>query len=448
MIRFFVQLHQNEKGSISIASVFSFIFLTMVLGLVINIGRHADRKIKLQNAADAVTFSGSGVMARSMNTLAFTNRLLCDVFAVTAYLREARDRNAEQLYPPILDAWDEMASDFQNAPLDKFEALANGIPGKTPTERNLIQVFSEQNAAISEQLLPVVEQILADDMIPEFQRALVDATPRLANLAANEIANRHGPSNRGLNNHEMKGLMWQTDGEPFEGQTSTGLSQLPVHDPIFDQTEDRQKYFDRAVRQRKNTAEIYLGILNNSMFRRVDGSICRYGENGVAKMSQFGNLWRGFTRGYLKELLEEEYPQSNLLFQIRIADFSNGDKEALTRDYMFVGTAYWKQMPERMPGLFKNPMDADSVAFAQAQMFIMRPRMMEDLWESEPEYRYKGFGTSAARDLMNQNWDVKLVPANAYRNHEIIQSNPHGFDIQTPQFGDLTIEDLRHLITH
>ena len=196
--RFGRRLHNDQSGSISIATVFAFIFLTMVLGMIMNIGRHADRKIKIQNAADAATLTGGTLVARSMNTLAFTNHLLCDVFALTAYLREARDRNAESMTPEILQRWNKMAREFADAPHKKFSDLAQGIPSKTPLEADLIQAFSDQNAAVSENLLPVMEQILEYEMIPEFQRALVLATPSLATQAANEIASRHGPVERGL----------------------------------------------------------------------------------------------------------------------------------------------------------------------------------------------------------------------------------------------------------
>lgn len=88
-------LHRNQQGTISILSVFAVMLLTMLLGMVMNVGRHVDGKLRMQNAADAAAYSGGVVIARGMNTLAFTNHLLCDVFAVTAFLREARDRNAE-----------------------------------------------------------------------------------------------------------------------------------------------------------------------------------------------------------------------------------------------------------------------------------------------------------------------------------------------------------------
>lgn len=447
--RWVQQVHQDQTGSISIASVFSFIFLTMVLGMVINIGRHADRKIKIQNAADSTTFTGGVVVARSMNTLAFTNHLLCDVFGLTAYLREARDRNAESLVDPILKQWDGMAPEFADAPLSKFSQLAGGIPRKTPLERQLITVFSDQNAAISEQLLPVMESILEEEMIPEFQRALVAATPQLANEAANEIASRHGPVNSGLNAADaMMGLMWRTDGMPFGSATQTGLPQMPVSDPLYDITQYRSTYFQNGVRQREYASQRYLSILNRRMLIDFDARICGDGRNGVAKMSQFSNLWRGFTRGYLKQLLEVEHPFRNIPYQLRIDPLMVTDRnQYLENDYMFVGAVYWKPMEERMPGLFSNPLNADSMAIAQCHLFLPRPRLIKDLWLPPDRWIHRRW-VPTHRDLMNQNWTIQLVPATSESMPSIVQTIPPDSDITTPNLGGLSVDDFRRLNTH
>src|SRR5262249_12417399 len=100
------RLHCDESGSISVATVFALLFLTMVGERVIKGEGQVDNKVKLQPAADASTYSGGVVLARSMNTLAFTNHMLCEVFALTAILREARDRHSDPLVSEVLAAWD------------------------------------------------------------------------------------------------------------------------------------------------------------------------------------------------------------------------------------------------------------------------------------------------------------------------------------------------------
>ena len=107
----------------------------MLLGMVMNVGRHVDGKIRMQNAADAAAYSGGVVLARGMNTLAFTNHLLCDVFAVTAFLREARDRNSASYVPGILAAWKKVAGVFPGSRFPKFAALGSAIQQKVPLEQ-------------------------------------------------------------------------------------------------------------------------------------------------------------------------------------------------------------------------------------------------------------------------------------------------------------------------
>src|SRR5262245_19563357 len=100
------RLNKSRRGAITLATVFAVLFLAILLGMVINVGRQLDGKVKLQTAADSATQSGGLALARGMNTLAFTNHLLCETFALTAFFREARDRHSEQLTPEILAAWD------------------------------------------------------------------------------------------------------------------------------------------------------------------------------------------------------------------------------------------------------------------------------------------------------------------------------------------------------
>ena len=131
-------MHADERGSMSIVSVFAVLFLAMLLGMVMNVGRHVDGKLRMQNAADAAAYSGGVVLARGMNTLAFTNNLLCDVFAVTAFLREARDQNSASYTPKILAAWSKVAPVFSSSGFPKFTALGSAIQQKVPLEQQMV----------------------------------------------------------------------------------------------------------------------------------------------------------------------------------------------------------------------------------------------------------------------------------------------------------------------
>ena len=473
-------LHRDQRGSISIATVFAFLFLTMLMGLVINTGLHVDRKVKIQNAADSATYSGSTIVARSMNTLTFTNFLLCDVFALTAFLREARDRNAEDLSGPILDKWDETAQVFAQAPVPKFAQLTQGIPGKTALERQLLEAMGEYHAAVAEQLLPVCEEILATEMIPEFQRALAETTPQLANLAANEIAGRHGPAGRGVGaERPMNALMWRTDAMPFGMATSDGLYQIPVADPVNDTTEFQPQYMDSAQTERWRYSFNFLRTSNRIMLLPLEARLRQQRNdkfvpaekyyqgwgyhNGAAKLSQFATMWRGFTEANLRKLLRDEYPDSNLPFVIR-----QGGSEALEKDFMFVGVAYWSPMTDIMPGLFGGSANADQIGFAQAQLFIPRNRTVQyldfiniDRNRSSPstgvyyfntfqprQAEFRSTGYPSNRDLWNQTWSTQLVPATTAGLTEILQTSPPEFDYQVPDLGGITVDEFRLLNTH
>lgn len=438
--RFLNRLHRDQRGSISIVSVFAVIFFAMVLGMVMNMGRRADRKIKMQNGVDAAAYSGGVVIARSMNTLVFTNRLLCDVFALTAYLREARDRNSQTLSDEILEAWDQVAGDFSSAPLTKFSNLTLAIPQKTRLERQLISVFSDQNAAVSEQLLPVMENILAFEVIPEFQRTLAASAPRLANLAANEIAQRHGPQSSGLSGEQsMAALMWRTDAQPFDSEAEENFSTLPVADPVFDTTMFQPQYFRAARAQRSSISNRYLTALNSRMLPEVTSR---------ANLSQFARLWRGITCGYLNDLLDE-YPDSNLLFQLRESDLRQiARNEYIEQEYLFVGVGYWQSMPERLPGLFRNPMDADDITFAQIRLFVPRNRLIFRDDRLPNEVRIFRQRHSQARNLLNQHWTVQLVPATSSSIPFILETTPPNIEITVPSLGGISVEEFRRLNTH
>ena len=203
-------LHQDQEGTISIVTVFTVLLLTMILGMVMNVGREVDGKIRLQNAADAAAYSGGVVIARGMNTLAFTNHLLCEICGMVGYMREACDRNAEKYVPSILAAWDRMAPDFTNSKYPKLRALATAIPQKTPLEQDLVSAFGDWGEALSEEMLPFLEAVLEEELIPQYQRAVVDTYPVIAQAAAKEAAQRNSGRDRGRG--EILGVLWRTSG--------------------------------------------------------------------------------------------------------------------------------------------------------------------------------------------------------------------------------------------
>ncbi|MGO9112189.1 MAG: Tad domain-containing protein [Thermoguttaceae bacterium] len=474
---FISRIHRDERGSISIVSVFAVMFLAMLLGMVMNVGRHVDGKLRMQNAADSAAYSGGVVLARGMNTLAFTNNLLCDVFAVTAFLREARDQNSASYTPQILAAWKQVAPVFSSSGFPKFAALGSAIQQKVPLEQQMVDSYSAWAKSVSDQVLPLMEEILSQELIPKYQRAVVVAFPDIAQSAARETAARNGePDHR---RGPMFGVLWRTDGQPAGGAAESSYTpddrSLPVVDPELDSLPNQDQYVQTAVEQRSKLAHLYLNEWNAQMLRGFDQ---------FAKMSQFAGLWRSFTCGYLEKLLNVEYPHTNLPMVIREDPLQTANSNTtLQKHYTYISVVYWKKLPEMLPGLFKNPLDADAQAFAEVHLFVPRRRLG---WVRGPgesssnplggvpgeiafapmDASDSGGGGSGAThwfvgrvggptnwNLLNQSWNCQLAPVTQPALATILQSNPDlpGFSsggYKVPNLGGLSSEDLQQINTH
>lgn len=433
-------LHRNQQGTISIMSVFSLLMFTMLLIMISNVATHVDDKMRMQNGVDAAAYSGGAVLARGMNTLAFSNHLLTDVFALTAFLREGRDRNAESMTADVFDEWSRTAAVLQGSDFEKFTELGQTLDNQILLEQELVAAFGDLTARSSEYALPVFEYILSGDesgsmgplggapvspggsaggLIPRFQETVVMTTALLAQQATGEVAYRHGLRQRDLDRlpnppsddsrGPQAGVLWRTSVEPVgvADETDPYVRTLPVvnpdpYGPDFAAVAPAEfdLYFNEAVEQRRQLSKHYLEEWTRDKLRLF---------NREAGLSQFNNLWRILTCAALHRLLTEEYPDTNLPFQLRRLDertieqaiqqveWSNGlsrrremdvrplitllqnefDLRAyLDRDFHFVATCYRTHSPERGPGMFRNPLapTADAMTYAQVRLFLPRPR--------------------------------------------------------------------------
>ena len=493
------RLHRDERGTISIVTVFTLLMFTMLLVMIVNVATHLDDKIKMQNAADAAGYSGGVVLARGMNGIAFTNHLLCDVFAMTAFLREGRDRNAERLTPEILDEWKRTGETFETADFEKFRDLGRAILDKVPKERGLVGAFGNLSEAAATYALPVFESILRDGLISSFQRNLVRTVPGLAQQATREIAYRHGLTRSELEQlqpggiggedvGEQTGLLWRMTpvGVPNDDDPLTRT--LPAVDPDpaqsdYQTLQDPQPYLETALTQRRELAKHYLERWTSDKLRIFDRD---------AEMSQFSNLWRIFTCAHLDKLLTEEYPLTNLPMVMRLTEDGTdvetmrqtGQQQAvnqhLEQTYQFLAVMYRRHISETGPGVFRNPLarEADSLAFAQVSLFVPRARRyLAGPGRADPDLNLGGtFGFDSGLelpaepaapsspgeerwvrenwpshwDLLNQNWTVKLVPATAPSIPGILQSHPglESMDFRPPNLGGVTIQDINRVNTH
>jgi hypothetical protein len=488
-------LHGDEQGVIGVLSVFAVLALTLLLGMVMNVGRSVDAKVRLQNTADGAALSGGVVIARGMNLLAFTNHMLFDVFALTAYCREARDEHAEKYVPEILAAWDGLARVFARATdFPKFPRLGRAIPQKTPVEREYVRAFCEWAAAASEKTLPVLEDVLREEMIPKFQRAVVETYPGIAQEAAMRIAQRDGSTSHSYG--QILGVLWRPDVSLVGQNEDPASPSLPAVDPTHDTA-----YRAKAQQQRRHYAMQYLGTgfahgtkYSPTWRSHYPGSWTVeefWLFDNAAKMCQFGNLFRCFACGQLNKLLDEEYPETNLPHMIRVSN-DPGDaplpfmvpekdnNDYLARYFTFLGAAYRQKLPQMSPTKFINPMSSDAVAYAEIRVFVPNPRLqwcdsmgrtisvsvpgMGDMPTPPPEDAIdlpgdetKGkFFIGRRRvpwwNLLNQNWTVQLVPTTQPRLAEILQTPPMLDSAQQqfslPDLGGLNSADIERISPH
>lgn len=463
----FRHIHDNQDGSISIIAVFAVMLFTMLLGMVINVGRQVDGKIRLQNAADAGTYSGGIMLVRGINTLAFTNHLLCEILATTAFLREAGQHNAESYVPSILAAWEKEGPVLAESGFPKFQTLGPAIIRKVPLEQELVRSYSAWAAAASERILPLLEEILAEEMIPQYQRAVVAAFPDIAQAAAMEVTNRDSEPERGRG--RMLGAMWRGSGQLVGGTREKTDPTLPVVDPESGTSPAASTYADQARQERKEYATHYLDLWNNKTLIIFDRE---------AKMSQFSALWRSFTCGQLHKLLYEEYFDKNLPMVIRtkVEDVHDGNAY-LDQNFTFVGIAYWKELPEILPGLFKNPLAHDAVAYAQVRVFVPRARI--EWWRPSPDpveiggvpgefphlpvesasdadegtWKIRRQPSPQQWDLWNQHWTCQLTPTTVPTLTSILRTQPQlvdfsGTNFALPDLGNISTEDIGKISPH
>ena len=516
--RLMARVHRDERGTISILTVFALFMFTILLVKVVNVGRHLDDKLRRQNAADAAAYSGGVVMARAMNTLAFTNHLEAEVFALTAYMQTAQMLNEERedehmvqsFTPEILKKWAEIGKIFEEAGgksgYQKFTDLGRAIQEKVPLERDVVKAFTEMSVRHSELTLPVLEYILhagegGDDgsggagaggafggavnvpdggFIPRFQRAVIRSTPVIADIAANEIARRHGQPGENLrrNRTPMMAHLWRTDvycllnGNEDEPLTRT----IPAIDPSPTGTDGPPDptYFVTATKQRKAMAERYLEMWikdwQGPYFSYAGGGRSRGNRPGrsTAKMSNYINLWRTFACGHLRVLLEVKYPETNLPHVIRKPSLSLSPNVSLERDYRYVSVTYWQHIDEMFPGLFKNRLGRepgyDPQTFAQSAIFIQRNRHRCCPWAWPyrvqirnaagqlvwvTRWRNNREGLPQGWDLLNQNWTTKLVPASNRNMGQILQQKPpRNQNFRSPRFNGIQPGDIRTISKH
>ncbi len=79
-------LHAEEEGMLSLASLFVVLAFLVLIGLMANVGLTTSRKLETQNAADSVAYSGAVEMARGMNSVTAVNHLIGELMAMVVLI--------------------------------------------------------------------------------------------------------------------------------------------------------------------------------------------------------------------------------------------------------------------------------------------------------------------------------------------------------------------------
>lgn len=352
------KLHGDQRGAISVLSVFAIFLFTILLVLIVNVGRQIDDKLRMQNAADAAAYSGASVIARGMNAIAFANHLECETFALVAFMREGRDRKSERFIPEILAAWqtvgDKFASGTGAANSQKFKLMGEAILRKIPIEQQMVNSFSTMAFHQSRLTLPLFEYILAGPdfessldipdrsfeggFLPRFQRAVLQTIPQIAAVATDEIVQRYGTRTRSQHrSQDLRGLLWATNATVVgtRDELFAPTRTLPVIDPSRYANDIAQvgessppdcpecfscsECISRKIRHDRahQYLEDWIRHWMSPYFEYPDNGTPDYGSTS-AKMSNYINFWRIYTCANLNALLDE-YPHTNLPFVLRDA---------------------------------------------------------------------------------------------------------------------------------
>jgi hypothetical protein len=398
----------------SVMSLVAVLSFTMLLVMLTNIVRHIDDKVRMQNAADAAAFSGGVVLARAMNSIAFANQLQSETIALTAVCRALGDRgsnNARRLLP-----------------------LLQFVLG-TADQKN---------------------RVPSDRLLPNYQRAVVQLMPTMAQDATNEIALRHGllkgrmtagrgplrfnPSQGAGSRGPQWGVLWRTSAVAVgrENQSDPMTRALPVIDPNNDGTDaltltNMESWRQKAIGRRLQAATQSL----NNWMAQFPQVFNRQNQAAIKK-----------ARDELTRLLTVEYAGSNLPFVLR------SDGSSSLADYAFIGVAYRTFDREHGPKLFRNPLAAysDAQAFAQVRIFLPRPRYRCCPWviatDAGPVNNTDPWPLDW--DSFNQTWTAKLCPADAATALRILQTPPPApaNGMRPLQFNTLQPADFDRVNTH
>jgi hypothetical protein len=122
------RLHEEEAGMVTIVSIVVILLFLLLANLVWNIGWTTTTKMKVQNGADAASYSSALWMARGLNAVTATNHLMGEMQAfvvIHSALGEKHPKRKEHTSPPLSNASFPKSIGDAADQVDRFQGAKN-----------------------------------------------------------------------------------------------------------------------------------------------------------------------------------------------------------------------------------------------------------------------------------------------------------------------------------
>lgn len=171
----------DESGASALFAVVSLMFLVVVIAYVHNVGMTVNRKIRLQNAADAAAFSGAVVEANSLSAIAWLNS--CQTY-IYARMQEA----ILEMMPLATAAG---TSQWGRHVYEKFKNKPVTLLSKSPLNTNITEERTE--------IPPELQEGLKD-----FESQSGSANEERVRETAEKLEQLHGDMEKNVNEKSVK----------------------------------------------------------------------------------------------------------------------------------------------------------------------------------------------------------------------------------------------------
>ncbi|MFO1019422.1 MAG: Tad domain-containing protein [Planctomycetales bacterium] len=132
------RFHDSEEGTMAQVTVIVVMGFAMLVGMVGNVGRIVQKKVAVQNAADAVAYSTALWQARSYNAVTAINHMLGEVTAICVLHEAIGGPELDDGQPQNSDEFRDLNRQIKD--LRPLELVAIHIPGLFNADRQIVDL--------------------------------------------------------------------------------------------------------------------------------------------------------------------------------------------------------------------------------------------------------------------------------------------------------------------